>query len=136
MTANERQKEVIGDYSVIDDPLERFQIIVETARTGEFPERFRTDEYLVPGCTSRVWLGVWRENEVIRVAVDSDSPALKGIGALFERVYSESTKDEVRDLDPEFIERLGIDRQLTPTRRRGLANLRRRLVELVEEPDR
>lgn len=135
MTASERQEEVISDYSVIDDPLERFQIIVETARSIELPEHFRDEQYLVPGCVSNVWLGVWSENGVVRVAIDSDAPALRGVGALISRIYSGATKQEIREMEPEFIEALGIDRQLTPTRRRGLANIRKRLVETVDNFD-
>jgi len=136
MNAKERQQEVVDDYGVIDDPLERFQIIVETAASGEFPERFRKDENLVPGCTSRVWLGAWMEDgEEVNVAIDSEAPALKGIGGLIVRIYSGSSPDEIRELKPSFISQLGIDRQLTPTRQRGLANIRRRLVEIVDELD-
>ena len=135
MTASERQEEVIEDFGLIEDPLERFQVIVETAGQGKFPEHFRVDDFLVPGCTSRVWLAAWCEDQLVRVALDSDAPALKGVGALFERIYSESSKDEICALEPDFIQRLGIDRQLTPTRQRGIANIRRRLVEIVEGLD-
>ncbi len=136
MTARERQEQVIEDFSLIEDPLERFQVIVETATRNDYPNQFRTDDYLVPGCTSRVWLAAWSEGELVRIALDSDAPALKGVGALFERIYSESTRSEICELEPDFFHRLGIDRQLTPTRRRGFAHIRRRLVELVEGLDR
>lgn len=135
MTARERQEKVIEDFSFIEDPLERFQVIVETARAENFPEHFRKDEFLVPGCTSRVWLAVWSEDDSLRVGVDSEAPALKGIATLFERIYSDSSKEEISSLEPEFIHRLGIDRQLTPTRRRGVANIRLRLLELIENFD-
>lgn len=135
MTARERQEEVVSDYGVIEDPLERFQVIVETARGVELPEGFRRDEYLVPGCTSQVWLGVWGETGTVQVAIDSDAPALRGVGALFSKIYSGATSAEIREVEPDFIQALAIDRQLTPTRRRGLANIRNRLVEIVEQLD-
>lgn len=136
MTAKERQQEVVDDYGVIDDPFERFQVIVETANSGEFPERFRKEENLIPGCTSQVWLGAWIEDgEEVRVAIDSDAPALKGIGSLFVRIYSGSSRNEIRELEPSFISQLGIDRQLTPTRQRGLKNIRHRLLEAVDALD-
>lgn len=136
MTASERQDLLVEDYGLIENSFERFQLIVDTAHStlAPFPDEFRTDDRLVPGCVSRVWLAV-RESEDghFAVMVDSEAPALKSIGALFCRVYSGATAREIRETAPDFIERLAIDRHLTPTRLRGVNQIRKVLVERVTD---
>ncbi len=132
MTASDRQNLLVEEYLLIEDPRERFQLIVETAAAGmpPLPEEERRDENLVPGCVSRVWLSVRRgEGGALEVDIESESPALSGISALFRRIYTGATPGEVLATEPDFVERLGIDRHLTPTRLRGLRRLRERLVE-------
>lgn len=136
MTAAQRQEELISDYLAIDDPRERFQLIVETAKAGlpPLPSNERCEGNLVPGCVSKVWLSTRRlDSGAISVLIESESPALAGITALFCRVYSGATVREILETEPDFIHRLGIDRHLTPTRLRGLGYLRRLLVERVAE---
>lgn len=142
MTASERQDLLVDDFLLLEDPFERFQLIVETAwsQSQSLPESLRTDDQLVPGCVSRVWLAVWRgSGSVFEVRADSESPALRSIAALFCRIYSGSTGEDILKTEPDFVQKLGIDRHLTPTRLRGLRRLREKLVEVVgkmAEPDR
>lgn len=135
MTASGRQDLVVEEYGFIDDPRERFQIIVETAAEAAtaLTEEERITSNLVPGCVSKVWLVLRPQADgTVNVIVESESPALAGIAALFCRVYSGSPPAEILATEPEFIERLGIDRHLTPTRTRGLRRLREMLVERVK----
>jgi len=136
MSASARQDLLVEEYGLIDDPRERFQIIVETAGGGStpLPESERTEQNLVPGCVSKVWLALRPQGGgTVEVLIESESPALAGIAALFCRVYSGSNPAEILATEPNFIERLGIDRFLTPTRARGLRRLREMLVERVSE---
>jgi len=134
MNAAARRDFLVEEYGVIDDPRERFQLIVETAAAG-FPaltDAEKTEANLVPGCVSRVWLALRPQNDgTVEVLIGSESPALGAMAALFCRVYSGSTPTEILTTEPDFIERLGIDRLLSPTRARGLLRLRERLVERV-----
>ena len=132
MSASARQDLLVEEYGLIDDPRERFQIIVETAGGGAATllDTERTGENLVPGCVSKVWLAVRPQaGGSVEVVIESESPALAGVAALFCRVYSGSSPAEIVSTAPDFIERLGIDRFLTPTRARGLKRLREMLVE-------
>jgi len=132
MTAEQRQDLIVEEYAVIADVRERFQVIVETAAASmrPFPDEERLDQNLVPGCVSRVWLAVRnKEDGSMDVWVESESPALRGIAALFCRIYSGAIAAEIVATEPDFVARLGIDRHLTPTRLRGLGRLRERLVE-------
>jgi len=134
MTASERQLELIREFGAIEDPRERFQVIVETAaaKAPPFPKSLQNDSNLVPGCISRVWLSVRAgPGGGIEVHVDSESPALRAIGALYGVIYSGATAAEIVSTEPDFIQRLGIDRHLTPTRLRGLARIREGLVAKV-----
>ncbi len=135
MTASGRQDLLVEDYRLIDDPRERFQLIVETAAAGapSLAEAERTEANLVPGCVSKVWLALRPQADgTVDVLIESESPALAGIAALFCRVYSGSPPAEILATEPDFIERLGIDRHLTPTRARGLRRLREMLFERVK----
>lgn len=131
MTATERQERLIEEYLWIEDPRERFQLIVETAAAGLPPlaDADRIEANLVPGCVSRVWLALHEEADGRwQVDIESESPALQGITALYRRIYSGANAAEILATEPLFLERLGIDRHLTPTRLRGLRQLREVLV--------
>ncbi|PAW64244.1 MAG: hypothetical protein B9S36_02960 [Verrucomicrobiia bacterium Tous-C2TDCM] len=134
MTAAARRDFLIEEYGVIDDPRERFQLIVETAaaRLPALTGAERTEANLVPGCVSRVWLALRPQGDgTVEVLIESESAALAAVAALFCRVYSGSPPSEILTTEPDFIERLGIDRHLSPTRARGLLRLREMLVERV-----
>ncbi|NLT72153.1 MAG: SufE family protein [Verrucomicrobiaceae bacterium] len=136
MTASERQQRLVDDYRLIENSFERFQIVVDTAhaKAAPFPEASRTEEHLVPGCVSRVWLAVAkREDGSFEVWIDSEAPALKSIGALFCHIYSDGTEEEIAATPPDFIEQLALDRHLTPTRLRGLGQIRKKLLERIGE---
>ncbi len=131
MTAAERQEILVEDYLLIEDHRERFQYLVDSGSTagGLEPEE-RREENLVPGCVSRTWLSLLPEPAGgLRVRIDSESPALHGIAALYTKVYSGASPAEIVGTEPTFLERLGIDRHLTPTRLRGLRRLREMIVE-------
>jgi cysteine desulfuration protein SufE len=134
MSVIARQEELIEDYGIIPDPLERFQLIVESGggKAEPFPEEFRTEENLVPGCVSKVWVTGSVKGIILDLRIDSEAPALAAIGTLLCRLYSGAEVSEIITIEPRFIEELGIDRNLTPTRLRGLGNIRRRIVELAE----
>lgn len=134
MSVVEREKILVEEYLLIPDPLERFQLIVETApaRIMALEERHRVEENLVKGCQSSVWLVVWLQDGRIRLVLDSDAPAMRGVGALLVLMYDGSSAADVLSVEPSFSRVLGIEALLTPTRRRGLHAIRCRLRELVE----
>lgn len=126
MTPAERQEEIISDYLLIEDSFERFQLIVETAGSpsADYPEIDRNDGHLVPGCVSRVWLSVRETEEGVEIHIDSEAPALKGIAGLISRIYSGGSNEQIREVELDFIERLDMERHITPTRLRGISNIR------------
>lgn len=134
MDVSARQRQLIEDYGLIPDSLERFQLIVESkgGAAEPFPEGERIESNLVPGCVSQVWVTGSVHGGSLELHIDSDAPALAAIGRLMCRLYSGCPVSEVLAEEPEFVSKLGIDQNLTPTRQRGLRNIRLRIVELAE----
>lgn len=134
MTVAERQDQLIANYLSLEDAHERFQTIVETAALGReaIDEAGRCEANLVPGCVSRTWLLVGRlASGQCSVQIESESPALNAIGALICQIYDNAPDEQIISVEPLFLQKLSIDRHLTPTRQRGLRNLRRLMVEKV-----
>ena len=125
VTPADRQRELIARLSIIEDAHERLAAVVGRAKKWPVPsEGERTDERLVRGCSSRVWLvGEMREGRC-HFRIDADSPLVKGIATLMCEVFDGGTPAEIAGTEPEVFAALGIDRMLSPTRLNGLAAVR------------
>ena len=135
-TLQEAQAEVIEDFSMYDDWLDKYEYLIELGRRLEaFPEERKTDDRLIKGCQSRVWLDTEVFGDRLFFRADSDAIITKGIIALLIGVYSGRTAREIADDDFSFVERLGLRENLSPTRANGLASmidtLRRTAQKLV-----
>lgn len=132
MSVTARQNEIIADYDFIENRQERLGAIVDAARhLPSFPASQRTDENLVPGCTSRVWLvGEHREGRC-RFQADCDSPLVRGLVVLLARAYDDAEIADVIKTEPFLLEKLEVWRDLTPTRQNGLNAVRQRLTALA-----
>jgi len=125
MTVAEKQRGLIAQLGIIEDPQERLAAIVSRAKKWPVPvEERRTDQHLVRGCSSRVWLVPELREGRCYFPLDADSPLVKGIATLLCEVYEGGTPEEVAATDPEIFAALGIDRMLSPTRLNGLAAVR------------
>jgi len=133
MTLAEKQQNLIDDYSIIEDPMERFAAIVALGRKNQdFPVDQQIEGNLVPGCTSQVWLiGRTDDEGCVHLQIDAEAPGIKGVAVLLCDLYSGAKADEISATEPDFIEALRIDRNLTPTRLNGLRHIRQRMVEIA-----
>ncbi len=133
MSLAEKQQTLIDDYSIIEDPVERFAAIVALGRKNQdFPEDQRVESNLVEGCTSQVWLiGSKDAEECVHFQIDAEAPGIKGVAVLLCDMYSGARADEIASVEPEIIEALRIDRNLTPTRLNGLRHIRQRMVDIA-----
>jgi len=128
----ERQAAIGRTLGAIEDPHERLTVAASWKSTmGPLREEERTDELLVKGCTSRVWLAAEMEEGRCRFRVDADSPLVRGLIVLMCGIYNGATPEEVVSEEPVVLEELGILRNLSPTRSNGLAAVRRALVEFA-----
>ena len=121
MTINEAQDEIIGEFSVFDEWLDKYEYLIELS--GSLPaigEEHRNEQFLIRGCQSRVWVDAVLRDGKIYFTADSDAIITKGIIALLIRVLSGRTPQEIVDSDLYFIDRIGLRENLSPTRANGL----------------
>lgn len=121
----EKQADLIARYAIIPDAQERLAVIIaRKPAVPPVPEAARTEELLVPGCQSRVWLRGRLEEGRCRFEMEAESALVKGLVGLLCDFYDNAPADEVASVEPELLEQMGIARNLTPTRLNGLAAVR------------
>lgn len=121
MTINELQDQVIEEFSIFDEWMDKYQYVIDLA--GTMPEilaEHRTDQYIIKGCQSRVWIDAQMHDGQIFYSADSDAIITKGIIALLIRVMNGHTPQEILDADLYFIDKIGLKENLSPTRANGL----------------
>jgi len=123
----------IGDeFAVFDDWMERYQFIIELGRKlPPFPEAWMDDAHRVPGCQSKVWMEMRREDGRLYLAGASDAAIVGGLVALLLRVYSGRTAEEIGATDPVFLKDLGLLEALSTNRGNGIAAMARKIRELA-----
>ena len=120
-TINEIQDEIIEEFSSFDDWMDKYQLLIDLGSDQEpLPEQYKTEQNLIDGCQSRVWLQADYEDGVINFRAESDALIVKGIVTLIIRVLSGHTPQEILDADLYFISRIGLREHLSPTRSNGL----------------
>ena len=121
MTINEIQDEIIEEFSDFDDWMDKYQLLIDLG-TGQEPleEKYKTEQNLIDGCQSRVWLVADYEDGNIHFRAESDALIVKGIVSLLIRVLSDHTPQEILDADLYFIDEIGLKEHLSPTRSNGL----------------
>lgn len=121
MTINEQQDEVIEEFSELDDWIDRYQLLIDLGEEQEpLPDNEKTEQNLIDGCQSRVWLVCDENNGILTFRAESDALIVKGIVSLLIRVVSGHTPQEILDADLYFIREIGLTEHLSPTRSNGL----------------
>jgi cysteine desulfuration protein SufE len=121
MTINEIQDLIIAEFSEFDDWMDKYQLLIDISRDlPDIDPRYKTDEYVIHGCQSRVWLRADLKDEKVFFSADSDAIIVKGIIALLIRVMSGRSPMELINADLYFIDRIGLKQNLSPTRSNGL----------------
>ncbi len=120
-TINEIQDEIIEEFSVFDDWMDKYSLLIDLGNSlSALDEQYKTDENLIEGCQSRVWLHADYRDGRVWFDAESDAIIVKGIVSLLVRVLSGHTPDEIIGADLYFIERIGLTEHLSPTRSNGL----------------
>lgn len=121
MSINELQEEVIEEFSDFPDWMDRYQLLIDLGNEqGLLDERYKTEQNLIEGCQSRVWLQADMVDGKIVFQAESDALIVKGIIALLVKVLSGHTPDEILASELYFIDRIGLKEHLSPTRSNGL----------------
>ena len=123
-TIKEIQEEIIGEFNMFDDWMQKYEYLIDLGK--ELPvidAKYKTDDNIIKGCQSRVWLHAEKKNEKIIYTADSDAIMTKGIIAILIRVLSNQNPSEITKEDLIFIDEIGLKEQLSPTRANGLVSM-------------
>ncbi len=128
MTIKEIQEEIVDEFSLYDDWMERYEHLIDLGKSLPLiNDQYKTEAYIIKGCQSKVWVhGELQGNKVIFTA-DSDAILTKGLVGLLLRVYSNRTPQEIIDADTQFIDEIGLKEHLSPTRANGLISMLKQL---------
>ena len=121
MNLNETQKDIVEEFSVFEDWLDRYNYLIELGNDlPAIDQKYRTNEYLINGCQSKVWLHAEMMDGRIQYQADSDAIIVKGIVALLVKLMNDRTPAEILENELFFIEDIGLSQNLSPTRSNGL----------------
>jgi len=121
MSIQEIQEQIIEEFSMFDDWMDRYNYLIELGNDLDKTDtKYKTDEYLINGCQSKVWLFAEYENGLVHYKADSDAIIVKGIVALLLRVLSGQPAKVIVNTDLFFIDKIGLKENLSPTRSNGL----------------
>ena len=124
MTIKEIQEEIIDEFSMFDDWMERYEYIIELGKSLPLiDEVHKLDENLIKGCQSKVWLYSDLKEDRLFFSADSDAILTKGIVALLLRVFSNQKPQDILVANTDFIDKIGLKEHLSPTRANGLVSM-------------
>ena len=124
MTINEAQDELIEDFELFDDWESKYEYIIDLGK--QFPpleEQFKTEDNIIKGCQSRVWLNAFLEDGLLKFEADSDAIIVRGLVSMLVKVLSGHKPAEIANADLYFMERVGLHQHLAQTRSNGLASM-------------
>ena len=133
MTIKEIQNQIIEDFSMFDDWMDRYAMLIEMGK--ECPiidDQYRNDQYLINGCQSRVWLHAELRDGKVWFTADSDAVITKGIIYLLIKVFNGQTPEDILAADLSFLDEIGLKEHLSPTRSNGLLSMLKQMMFYAE----
>lgn len=124
MTIQEKEQDIIDEFSIYDDWMDKYEYIIELGK--DLPiiaDELKTEDRLIKGCQSRVWLHADLENGKMKFSADSDAIITKGIIALLIRVLNDEKPEDIAKSELKFIKEIGLQEHLSPTRSNGLVSM-------------
>ena len=127
-TIEEVENEIVDEFSIFDDWMDKYEYIIELGKSVPVIDvSAKTDDNLIKGCQSRVWLDTRKEDGKLYFSADSDAIITKGIISLLIRVFNGRSPKEIAEADLSFINKIGLMENLTPTRANGLVSMLERI---------
>ena len=124
MTIEEVQNEIIDEFSMFEDWEERYQYMIDLGKALPLIEdQFKTDDNIIKGCQSKVWVHANMQDDKVNFTADSDAIITKGIIAILIRVFSNQHPKDILTANTDFIDRIGLKEHLSPTRANGLVSM-------------
>ena len=132
LTLEEKKQAVIEDFSLYEEWLDKYEYLIELGKSLDaYPEEKKTEDRLIKGCQSRVWLDYALQDGKLFFLADSDAIITKGIISLLIGIYSGRTPEEIAADDFGFIEEIGLKENLSPTRANGLVSMIEKIREIA-----
>lgn len=132
MELERQEQEIVEEFSMFDEWLDKYEYIIDMGKSlANFPEEKKTDDRLIKGCQSRVWLDSRVEDGKIFFTADSDAIITKGIISLLIRLYSGRTPEEILGSDFSVVEKIGLKENLSPTRANGLVSMIEKIRQIA-----
>lgn len=124
MTINEAQDELIEDFELFDEWESKYEYIIDLGKQlPKLDEQYKTEENIIKGCQSLVWLHAYMDGDLLRFEADSDAIIVKGLVNMLVKVLSGHTPEEIAGADIYFMDRVGLHQHLAQTRSNGLASM-------------
>ena len=118
------QADLIDEFSIFDDWMERYEYMIELGKSlPMIASEFKTDDNIIKGCQSKVWLHAELENDTVVFTADSDAIITKGIVSILIRVFSNQSPETILKTNTDFIDEIGLKEHLSPTRANGLVSM-------------
>lgn len=124
MTIEKKEQQIVNEFSIFDDWMDRYNYLIELGKSMPIiDDKYKTDQYLISGCQSKVWLYADFEDGKVLYSADSDAIITKGIVNLLIRILSNQTPQEIIDAPLGCIDSIGLKEHLSPTRSNGLVSM-------------
>ncbi|WP_442787089.1 SufE family protein [Flavobacterium suncheonense] len=124
MTIKAIQEEIVDEFSMFDDWMQRYEYIIELGKSLPLiDEQYKTEDNLIKGCQSKVWVHAEEKDGNVVFTADSDAILTKGIIAILVRAFSNQSPKAILDADTDFIDEIGLKEHLSPTRANGLVSM-------------
>lgn len=124
MTIKDIQNDIIDEFSMFDDWMQRYEYMIELGKSLPLiDDQYKTDDNIIKGCQSKVWVHADMNDNKVVFTADSDAIITKGIIAILIRVFSNQTPKDIIDADTNFIDEIGLKEHLSPTRANGLVSM-------------
>ncbi len=128
MTIKEIQEEIVKEFEQFTEWEDKYRHIIDTGRKlAQLNEEYKIEKFKLSGCQSQVWINAKLNDGKILFEADSDAAIVKGLVALVVRVYSNHTPEEILSSPPTFLNQIGIDKHLSPTRKNGLGSMMKQI---------
>ena len=128
MQLSDRQQEIIDEFQFFDSWMDKYQYLIDLGKElDSLEDAEKSENNLVRGCQSQVWMVVDGDADHVTVRANSDAAIVSGLIALVVRLYSDASAEDIIKTDPEFVEAIGLSQHLSPTRANGLASMLQRL---------
>ena len=124
MTIQEIQDEIVDEFSMFEDWMQRYEYIIDLGKSLPLiDEQFKTEDNIIKGCQSKVWVHAEQQGEKVVFTADSDAILTKGIIAILIRAFSNQKAADILEANTDFIDKIGLKEHLSPTRANGLVSM-------------